>query len=227
MTCPKTTCGFDAPDPIGDEEILACPNGGALITPDELVVHSGGCTFATAHADFVQGLIETVSSKIADVYGVPTIAPCLGTRCFDVLPCGTIRIDPMLRVDSVELAAGCGCYDDCDRTYTEVDLCDLVVSGDMDLAPWTGMRLCRTHPLCGRGSARVTGVFGQIWPIPPALKAIVIMAVARLYRAATKSGDVITNREDGSLKFDVTDLVISKELALLPTGLFSYRWRGV
>lgn len=227
MTCPKTTCGFDASDPIGDEEILACPNGGALITPDELVIHPNGCSISAGHADFVQGLIEAVSGKIADVYGVPTIAPCLGERCFPVDSCGVIRIDPMLRVDSVEIASGCNCHETCDRTYTEIDLCDLVVSGDMDLPPWTGMRLCGTHALCGHGSARVTGVFGQVWPIPPALKGIAIMAVARLYRSATKGGDVITNREDGSLKFDVTDLVISKELALLPTGLFSYRWRPV
>lgn len=227
MTCPKTTCGFDAPDPIGDEEILACPNGGALITPDELVIHPNGCSISSGHTDFVQGLIEAVSGRIADVYGVPGIAPCLGVRCFDVEPCGTIGIDPMLRVDSVEIAPGCSCSETCDRVYTEVDLCDLVVSGDLDLAPWTGMRLCSTSALCGHGSARVTGVFGQMWPIPPAIKAIAIMAVARLYRSATKGGDVITNREDGSLKFDVTDLVISKELALLPTGLFSYRWRAV
>ena len=227
MTCPKTTCGFGAADPIGDEEILACPNGGALITPDELVIHPNGCSISSGHADFVQGLIEAVAGKIADAYGVPTIAPCLGVRCFPVDSCGVIRIDPMLRVDSVEIASDCNCHESCDRTYAGIDLCDLVVSGDMDLPPWTGMRLCSTHALCGYGAARVTGVFGQLWPIPPAIKAIAIMAVARLYRAATKGGDVITNREDGSLKFDVTDLVISKELALLPTGLFSYRWRPV
>lgn len=227
MTCPKTTCGFDAPDPIGDEEILACPNGGALITPDELVIHPNGCSISSGHADFVQGLIEAVSSRIADYYGVPTIAPCLGVRCFPVDSCGNVRIDPMLRVDEVEIAGGCTCGEPCDRVYTAVDLCDLVVDGDLDLPPWTGMRLCGTLALCGRGSARVTGVFGQMWPIPPAIKAIAIMAVARLYRAATKSGDVITNREDGSLKFDVTDLAISKELSLLPTGLFSYQWRPV
>jgi hypothetical protein len=225
VTCPVTSCGFDAPDPIGEEEILACPSGRSLITLEELAGHPNGCRIAAGSEDLAEGIIDLVSSKIADYYGVPNIAPCLGARCFEVDSCGNVRIDPMLRVDEVELSSGCGCTGDCDRVYSSVELCDVVVAGVYDLPPWTGLKICK-GAVCG-DSVRVTGVYGHIWPIPPAIKAVAVMAVAKIYKSTTKSGDVITNREDGSLRFDVTEASIGKELALLPNGLFSYQWRAV
>lgn len=225
MTCPLTTCGMEASDPIGEEVIAACPDGGGLVTPEELAGHPNGCAINAGSEDLAEGIIQVVSAKIADYYGVPSIAPCLGTRCFDIGPCGVIRIDPMLRVDEVEITSDCNCDGDCDRVYSTVDLCDVVVTGAYDLPPWTSLKVCR-GAICG-GSARITGVFGQMWPIPPLIKAVCILAVAKVYKAAMKSEDIITNREDGSISFDATKLDIARELALLPAGLFRYQWVAV
>ena len=72
-------------------------------------------------------------------------------------------------------------------------------------APWTELYLCDCCDYCGRRAVRVTGAFGQMYPIPSSILSVArAMAVATI-RASVKGNQVIANNEDGSLSYTVPD----------------------
>lgn len=224
MTCtaPRTGCGFEAPDPLDGVETSpgACSdpvNPERYITLQELASHPKGCQ-VTGHEDLARFILDSVSSAVDDHYG-RSIAPCIGARCFGACGCDGIDIDLALRVDEVEVGScACGAAD---QTWTAVDLCDVVVWSPSDNPPYrrlTGLGLCG----CGSSQVRVTGVWGDVWPIRPAIKAAVITVAAKLLLVSKESGKIVANQEDGATSYMIPDFSMKELVGLLPRSLVRY-----
>lgn len=230
MTCtvPKTGCGFDAPDPLVGLGSPPAACGSAVdperfVTLAELAAHPKGCRI-TGFETLATWILGSVSAAVDDFYGRP-MAPCSGARCFQAAGCEGVDIDPALRVDLVDVGS-CGCSG-APAEWTEVDLCDVVVWSDSDLPPYrhvTGCGLCRT---CGHSQVRVTGVWGDAWPIHPAIRAAVITVAAKLFLVSKESAKIIQNREDGSTSYNIPDFSMGELTALLPRSLVRYRGGAV
>ena len=230
MTCtaPKTGCGFDAPDPIAGigADPAAC---GSVVDPErfvtlaELSAHPKGCRIVGAET-LATWILGAVSAAVDDHYGRP-MAPCTGARCFRAAGCEVVDIDPALRVDAVEVGS-CGCGG-AEASWTAVDLCDVVVWSDSDLPPYRRITLCGLCQACGRSQVRVTGVWGDAWPIHPAIRAAVITVAAKLFLVSKESAKIIRNQEDGSTSYNIPDFSMGELTALLPRSLVRYHGRAV
>lgn len=227
-TAPKTGCGFEAPDPLVGTggPPAAC---GAAVDPErfvtlaELAGHPKGCRIA-GHELLASWILGAVSAAVDDHYG-RQMAPCQGARCFTASGCDGVAIDPALRVDSVEVGS-CGCGGAV-ATWTEVDLCEVVVWSDSDLPPYSRLSSCSLCAACGRSQVRVTGVWGDAWPIHPAIRAAVITVAAKLFLVSKESAKIIRNQEDGSTSYNIPDFSMSELTALLPRSLVRYYGRAV
>lgn len=221
-----TSCGLTAPDPIAIADLgepSACISAASdperYATLAELAAHPKGCQF-TGYEDYVSGLLAAVSSKIDDVYG-RSLAVCVGARCF-AAGGRRVAIDPLLRLDTIEVRA-CGCTP-CDGTWTEIDLGDVVVGSNTDLPPWRWIEDCRGRA-CLSGGVRVTGAWGDAWPVHPGIKAVAITVTAKLWQSVKQNNEIIANPADGSTRFLVPDFTLN-ELALLPRSLVRYSGRA-
>jgi len=217
MTCPLTSCGAEALDPIGDADVSACgvPGAERYATLEELAAHPKGCQFA-GFEDLAESILGAVSDKIDDFYG-RSVAPCLGARCFAARG-RVVRIDPLLRLDTIETRP-CGC-DPCADAWTEMDLCGVVVAGRDDLPPWHAIERCGGATFAGQ-SVRVTGVWGDVWPIAPGIKAAAIVVTAKLWQSIRSNQEVIANPADGTTRILVPDFTMA-EMSLLPRRLVRY-----
>lgn len=223
MTCPLTSCGLPAPDPIALADLGepgACgsaPDPERFATLDELAAHPKGCQF-TGYEDLARALLGAVSDKIDGVYGY-AVAPCVGARCYEPGKGGRVAIDPLLRLDTVETRP-CGC-DPCLDTWTEVDLCDVVVGSAADTPPWRWIAPCSAGTFAGR-SVRVTGAWGTAWPLHSGIRTAAIVVTAKLWQAMRQNNEIIANPADGSTRFLVPDFTMD-ELSLLPSQPRRYR----
>lgn len=219
MPGPLSSCGLEAHDPIGDAAVTACSGVSATeryATLVELATHPKGCAFV-GHEALVEELLGAVSAKIDDYYG-RSVAPCLGTRCFTALR-RRLDVDALLRVDTVETRP-CGCSP-CDGEWTELDLDRVVVGSASDLPPWRWMEDCDAR-ICRGAGVRITGVWGDAWPVHPGLKTVAIQVTAKLWQSMKSNGEVIANPADGTTSILVPDFTLA-ELALLPRGPVRYR----
>lgn len=223
----QTEYGMTAIDPTAGT-IDACPETVVtcepqpIITTTELARHPRGCSVSTpAQVAMAEAIIMAVTAKIEDFYGY-SLTPCCGVRVFR-LNCHRARIDPILRVDKVEIG-GCDCSV-CNPTYTEVDLCDVVVGSEDQMAPWDRLRLCEDAG-CGGSLLRVSGVWGAQYPIHPGIKAVAIQVTAKLLQSYMSGYEIIANNEDGSTRYSVPDFSLD-ELSLLPRHLRRYEGMAV
>ena len=186
------------------------------VTMDELSRHPKGCQF-TGFEELMSALLGAVSSKVDDHYG-RSVAPCLGARCYRAVG-GCVPIAPLLRLDTVETRA-CGC-DPCNDAWTTLDLCDVVVDSRSGYLPWHRIERCGGATFSGL-SARVTGVWGDAWPLHPGIKAAVIQVTTKLWQSMKANGEIIANPADGTTRIQVPDFTLA-ELSLLPRSLVRYR----
>lgn len=218
MTCPLTTCGFEAPDPIGADAVTACGSldSERYATLDDLARHPKGCHFE-GFEDLVADILGAVSGKIDDHYG-RSVAPCEGVRCYPSVG-GRVPIAPLLRLDAIETRPS-GC-DPCSEAWTELDLCDVVVGSRTDLPPWHYIERCGGASFAGLG-VRVTGVWGDAWPVHPGIKTAAIVVTAKLWQSIKSNQEIIANPADGTTRIQVPDFTMD-ELSLLPRSLVRYR----
>lgn len=220
MTCPLTSCGDEALDPIGSASISACGelDSERYATLDDLAAHPKGC-IVTGFEELARGVLGAVSDKIDDFYG-RSVAPCLGARCFGARG-GRVDVAPLLRLDTLEMRP-CGC-NPCDAPWTEVDLCDVVVGRNsaVDLPPWHYIERCGGWSFAGQ-SVRVTGVWGDAWPLAAGIKTCAIVVTTKLWQAMKSNGEIIANPADGTTRIQVPDFTLD-ELSLLPRRLVRYQ----
>lgn len=227
-TAPKTGCGFDAPNPF---EGLGAPVDacGAAIDPErfvtlaDLAAHPKGCR-VTGYEPLASWILGAVSAAVDDHYG-RQMAPCSGARCFQAAGCEGVAVDPALRVDKVEVGT-CGCAGST-SVWTELDLCDVVVWSDSDLPPYKRITCSGLCSACSRSQVRVTGIWGDAWPIHPAIRAAVVTVAAKLFLVSKESAKIVRSQEDGSTSYNIPDFSMSELAALLPRSLVRYSGAAV
>lgn len=216
----QSWCGGDAFDPIGDDDVLACTEVASAseryVTLAELEAHPKGCQTGD-FTDLATSIIGAVSDKVDEFYG-HSVAPCLGTRCFKAKS-SRIQIDALLRADAVETRP-CGC-NACDQPWTSIDIDRIVVGAAADLPPWKWLEDC-DGIICRGDGVRITGVWGDRWPIMDGIKTAVIVVAAKVFQATRQNNEIVANALDGSTRFYVPDFTLN-ELSLLPRKPIRYR----
>ena len=200
---PLTVCGTEAATPAGLEvgtEIDVVPTAG------DLRAHPRGCKVTAAQEDFADGLLAAAWREAGKQLGM-RLTPVLETRCYEAGECGVVRVPGLLRMDAAAVGD-----DACAGDFADVELEELML-GPQATAPWRTVCGCSGSSLY-RKSLRVTGLWGDLWPIPPEVPTVVVMAAAKALESMKNSGQVISNNEIGETRFFVPDFGF-EEMTLL------------
>lgn len=219
MTCaaPYTNLGILAPDPFTGVGAPAVPgacgsaeNSERFVTVAEMAAHPRGCKIQ-GYEDMARWALGAVSDRVDEFYGEPQ-GPCLGVRGFRSRDCGHLDISPALRIDMVEVGP-CGCGQD--QTWTELDLCDVVVHSMSGLPPYRRLTNCSLCTACGNSQVRITGVWGKAWPVADSIKMAVVTVATKLFQSSKESGKVLVNNLDGTTSYNVPDFSMAELTGLL------------
>ncbi len=222
----QTACGLPAVDPFeGEAAPAACgPDAGwgtPLITIHDMAKHPNFTCDPGPGADpLVDQFIVVLSDMIRNRYG-DDLGVCLDTRCFPLRGCRA-DIKPAIRVDTVELGS-CQCGS-CAIDFTEVPIEEVLVDSPTGDYPWTSLKLC-SGCSCGAGTVRVTGVWGNNYPLPRSITGLMVVATVSAVDAIRLGRTIISTSEDGTTTIEGS--IQTKVLKMLPNNLRRIRGRAL